>query len=58
MIEANIDNVFTPWFRFFIRHDPREALRKVDVPVLSQRRAVRRDESCVSVALSQVSWAA
>lgn len=35
MIEANINSVFTPWFQFFIRHDPRQALRKVKVPVLA-----------------------
>jgi len=34
LIQSNVDNLFTPWFQFFIRYDPRDALRKVTVPVL------------------------
>jgi len=35
MIQANTDQLFTPWFQYFIRYDPRPALRKVTVPVLA-----------------------
>jgi uncharacterized protein len=34
MIEAQVKQVTSPWFRYFIDYDPRPALRKVKVPVL------------------------
>ncbi|PSQ98240.1 MAG: hypothetical protein BRD48_07915 [Bacteroidetes bacterium QS_9_68_14] len=33
-IEAQIQQYTAPWFRYFVSHDPRPALRKVDAPVL------------------------
>jgi hypothetical protein len=33
-LEQNAD-IASPWFRFFLGHDPRPTLRKVDVPVLA-----------------------
>jgi pimeloyl-ACP methyl ester carboxylesterase len=35
VIEREIQRLMDPWLRFFIRHDPRPVLRKVDVPVLA-----------------------
>ena len=35
MVQANIDQLFTPWFQSFLQLDPRQALRKVTVPVLA-----------------------
>lgn len=35
MVQASVDQLFSPWFQFFLRYDPREALRKVTVPVLA-----------------------
>ncbi len=34
MVDAQIMQYATPWFRFFLSYDPRPALRKVKVPVL------------------------
>jgi hypothetical protein len=34
-IAQEVDLMLTPWFRFFLSHDPREALRRVEVPVLA-----------------------
>ncbi|MCP3978374.1 MAG: alpha/beta fold hydrolase [bacterium] len=34
-VEQQTDRVTSRWFRFFLAHDPRRALRKVDVPVLA-----------------------
>ncbi|PSR03093.1 MAG: hypothetical protein BRD47_01480 [Bacteroidetes bacterium QS_8_68_28] len=34
-IEAQIQQYTAPWFRYFVDHDPRPALRKVDAPVLA-----------------------
>ena len=34
-IEREIRRLMDPWLRFFIRHDPRTTLRKVEVPVLA-----------------------
>ena len=34
-IAQEVDLMLTPWFRFFLSHDPREALRRVVVPVLA-----------------------
>jgi fermentation-respiration switch protein FrsA (DUF1100 family) len=33
--EGQINFVVTPWFRYFLTHDPRPVLRKVRVPVLA-----------------------
>lgn len=35
VIEQQIDQVLTPWFRYFLRHDPRPTLGRVQVPVLA-----------------------
>ena len=35
MIESNLNSIMTRWFRFFMRYDPRDALRQVTVPVLA-----------------------
>jgi pimeloyl-ACP methyl ester carboxylesterase len=35
MIEGQAGMVTTPWFRFFLEHDPRPVLKKVRVPVLA-----------------------
>jgi len=34
-IQSQIEQVTSPWFRFFVRHDPGPTLRQVDVPVLA-----------------------
>ena len=34
-IEREIQRLMDPWLRFFISHDPRTTLQKVDVPVLA-----------------------
>jgi hypothetical protein len=34
-VQAQIEKVTSPWFRFFVQHDPAPALRQVDVPVLA-----------------------
>lgn len=34
-IEANVEQINAPWFRFFLRHDPRPTLEEVAVPVLA-----------------------
>lgn len=34
-LEAQVSRAASPWFRFFLRHDPREDLRQVSVPVLA-----------------------
>jgi uncharacterized protein len=34
-VESMVKGVDTPWFRFFLDHDPRPALRKTTVPVLA-----------------------
>jgi fermentation-respiration switch protein FrsA (DUF1100 family) len=34
-IEAQVDQVASPWFRYFLRHDPVGVLERVDVPVLA-----------------------
>jgi fermentation-respiration switch protein FrsA (DUF1100 family) len=34
-VQAQIEKVTGPWFRFFVQHDPAPALRQVDVPVLA-----------------------
>jgi pimeloyl-ACP methyl ester carboxylesterase len=34
-ITAGVAELTTPWFRFFLTHDPRPALRQVKVPVLA-----------------------
>lgn len=33
-LEAQFDGMLSPWFRFFLNHDPRPTLRRVKVPVL------------------------
>jgi hypothetical protein len=33
--DARVESVTAPWFLYFIRHDPAEVLRQVDVPVLA-----------------------
>jgi len=33
--ESQIEQVTSPWFRFFVQHDPVPTLRQVDVPVLA-----------------------
>jgi len=35
LIDAQVQTVTSKWFRFFITHDPKEALRKVKCPVLA-----------------------
>ncbi|PSQ76806.1 MAG: hypothetical protein BRD35_05480 [Bacteroidetes bacterium QH_7_62_13] len=35
MIEREIERLMNPWLRFFIQHDPRPVLRRVEVPVLA-----------------------
>ena len=35
MIDREVKRLMNPWLRFFISHDPRTTLRKVDVPVLA-----------------------
>jgi pimeloyl-ACP methyl ester carboxylesterase len=35
MVQAQLDNLFSPWFQFYVRCDPRDALREVTVPVLA-----------------------
>ena len=35
LVEAQLQLVLTPWFRYFLTYDPRPALRKVRVPVLA-----------------------
>jgi hypothetical protein len=34
-IEQQVQQLTSPWFRFFVSYDPRPALRQVDVPVLA-----------------------
>jgi hypothetical protein len=34
-IAQQADVMLTPWFRFFLEYDPRQALRRVGVPVLA-----------------------
>ena len=34
-IDANVNSSLSEWFQFFVRFDPREALRKVTVPVFA-----------------------
>lgn len=34
-IEQNVAQMNSPWFRFFLHHDPRPALEAVEVPVLA-----------------------
>jgi len=34
MVDAQVQQYATPWFRYFLTYDPRTALRKVKVPVL------------------------
>ena len=34
-IQSQLDQLTSPWFRFFVRHDPASSLRQVDVPVLA-----------------------
>jgi len=34
MVDAQVQQYATPWFRYFLSYDPRPALRKVNVPVL------------------------
>lgn len=34
-IQAQVDQVASPWFRHFLRHDPAAVLERVDVPVLA-----------------------
>lgn len=34
-MEANVQQVSTPWFRYFLTYDPRPTLRRVRVPVLA-----------------------
>jgi hypothetical protein len=34
-IQSQIEQSTSPWFWYFIRHDPKPALRQVDVPVLA-----------------------
>jgi pimeloyl-ACP methyl ester carboxylesterase len=33
-IQSQVEEVTSPWFRYFVRYDPAPALRQVDVPVL------------------------
>ncbi len=35
MINREINRLMDPWLRFYISHDPREPLRKIDLPVLA-----------------------
>ena len=34
-LQSQIEKVTSPWFRFFVRHDPAPTLRAIDVPVLA-----------------------
>jgi pimeloyl-ACP methyl ester carboxylesterase len=34
-IQSQIEQVTSPWFRFFVRYDPAPTLRQLDVPVLA-----------------------
>ncbi len=34
-IDSQLDQLASPWFRFFVQHDPASTLRQVDVPVLA-----------------------
>ncbi|MCS3664304.1 alpha/beta hydrolase family protein [Salinibacter ruber] len=34
-IQSQIEQMTSPWFRFFVRYDPAPTLRQVDVPVLA-----------------------
>lgn len=34
-IDSQLDQLTSPWFRFFVQHDPASTLRQVDVPVLA-----------------------
>jgi len=34
-IEAQVKNLLSPWFRFFLTYDPKPALRKLSCPVLA-----------------------
>ena len=34
-VQLRIEKVTSPWFRFFVRHDPAPTLRAIDVPVLA-----------------------
>ncbi len=34
-IEPQLDRLLTPWFQYFLEHDPRPVLREVEVPVLA-----------------------
>jgi pimeloyl-ACP methyl ester carboxylesterase len=35
LLEASINQVFLPWYQYFLRYDPRETLEQVTVPVLA-----------------------
>ncbi|MFM7189056.1 MAG: alpha/beta hydrolase family protein [Armatimonadota bacterium] len=48
MVDAQVQQYATPWFRYFLSYDPRTALRKVKVPVL-----VMNGEKDVQVIASQ-----
>lgn len=48
MVDAQVQQYATPWFRYFLTYDPRTALRKVTVPVL-----VMNGEKDVQVIASQ-----
>ena len=48
MVDAQVQQYATPWFRYFLSYDPRPALRKVKVPVL-----VLNGEKDVQVIASQ-----
>ncbi len=34
-IDSQLDQLASPWFRFFVQHDPASTLHQVDVPVLA-----------------------
>lgn len=34
-LSQEVELMLTPWFRFFLTYDPRQALRRIDVPVLA-----------------------
>ena len=54
MINREIQRLMNPWLRFFISHDPRTTLQKVDVPVLalagSKDQQVRPDTNQTAIA--------
>lgn len=59
MLDALVGRVNSPWFHFFLVHDPRPTLRKVKCPVLALMRTPRtrwrRVRECSKIDLSSTS---